>query len=77
MCGDTHSGDMAFADLVRRMLAADVALGVLLALSYVGITLTETTASPATMTVIQLTAILLGVNFLVLSAVLYTGWEPV
>lgn len=68
---------MSFTDLARRMLAVDIALGVLLALSFLGIVFTRATASEATMTVIALAAILLSVNFLLLTAVIYTGWEPV
>ncbi|MFB6120834.1 MAG: hypothetical protein ABEJ68_06935 [Halobacteriaceae archaeon] len=68
---------MAFRDLMRRLLVADIALGVLLALSTVGILVTGARLTSATRVVIQLCAGLIVLNFLLVSAVLYSDWEPV
>lgn len=68
---------MAFRELVRRLLAADVMVGTLLAFSYALIVLTGVEVSQKTYVVMQLGAALIVVNFLLTSAVLYTGWEPV
>jgi len=68
---------MAFQDLMRRLLATDIALAVLLALSYAGILATGAPLSPETATVIQLGGLVLTANFFAIAGVLYTGWTPV
>lgn len=59
------------------MLVADVVMGVLLGFAYLYIELTHVTARAETYVVIQLGAIVLVANFLLIALVLHTGWEPV
>lgn len=68
---------MVFRELARRMLVADVVMGVLLLFSYLYIRLTQVTAEAETYVVIQLGVIVVATNFLLIGLVLYTGWEPI
>lgn len=68
---------MAFRELMRRLLVADITLGVLLGLSYLASVASNTPFPPETVVVLQLGGLLVLANFLLIGGVLYSGWEPV
>lgn len=60
----------------KQLLVANLALVFLLALSFLAITFTDITASPATHTVMLLSAIVLLGTSVIILGFLYSGWEP-
>lgn len=60
----------------KQMLVANLALLVLLAISFAAITLTDVTAEPATHAILALSTGMVLVSSSLIAAFLATGWEP-
>lgn len=60
----------------RQMLVANLALLILLTISFVWLTFTDVTAEPATYAVMGLAAATIAASSLLIFAFLHTGWEP-
>lgn len=60
----------------KQLLVANLALLVLLALSYAAIRFTAVTAEPATYSIMALSTATIGGSSVLIVAFLWTGWEP-
>lgn len=67
---------MASRELLRIALVVDLVLGVLVLTSYGGFVLSDVEPPTTTITILQVSAVLVVVNAAIIVAVYRSGWEP-